>query len=386
MTQQQLLVWMAAVAAGAAAVWFAINSDWLQSGGLLLGAAGLGFGGMVGSIRAVRHDKPARELIAGDREWQGRLKLLGQAIEKTVIVEPGEAERAQPAAGARKRSQKVEATVFAPDACKASETFRVQVFFHAPADRDVAQTTAKSFDPTTGARARRPLSMRVARGQVLHVMLQADAPDILMTGSAPRIEWDGEPVSLDFLVQVNRKRGAMTAGFVAIVLVDGKPAGELAFTVAIARKSAARSALPAPADATVRRFEKMFLSYARKDLDTVRLIARALDLQEKDYFWDINGLQSGDEWRKELYRRIDEVDAFVLIWSQAAKDSKNVRDEVERALAVEQERKKLRLVFFPIEGPPPPGPWDIIAHRHIGDPVYYGAARSAQASGRAAAA
>jgi hypothetical protein len=42
-------------------------------------------------------------------------------------------------------------------------------------------------------------------------------------------------------------------------------------------------------------------------------------------------VEPGERWEKELYKRIDECDLFVLFWSNAAKRSKWVRKEIEYA-------------------------------------------------------
>ena len=280
-------------------------------------------------------------------------------------------------------SDQVDASVFAPPSVARGDVARVQVFLSKREQRDQARAIAQEQDPSAGRRAGKPLSVGLPRGAEVEVALVAldalgrEAFDI--DGARETLVWDGEPVSVDFFIEARAGAVMRHHRLAAILLRDGRPVGELRFTLQAteAEEQATPPALDL-ADADPEPYRNMFFSYAREDLDAVRLVARSYRLLEQDFFWDVDSLEPGTDWEAELKRRIDEADVFILFWSQAAHDSEWVKREVEMALANEAATGKPRFMPFPIDGPPPVTPWESIASRHIGDPLYYRVVRAAQ--------
>jgi hypothetical protein len=60
---------------------------------------------------------------------------------------------------------------------------------------------------------------------------------------------------------------------------------------------------------------KIFLSYAREDLDMVRWEAQTMQMLGHDVFLDVDSLRAGVEWPAALRDEIRAADRFILFWS-----------------------------------------------------------------------
>lgn len=92
-----------------------------------------------------------------------------------------------------------------------------------------------------------------------------------------------------------------------------------------------------------------------------------------EYFQDLLSLDPGARWEKELYRRIDDADLFLLFWSSAAKASEWVKREVlyalERKRGIEEKPPDILPVI--LEGPPVPEPPPELSDIHFNDRLIY---------------
>ena len=75
-------------------------------------------------------------------------------------------------------------------------------------------------------------------------------------------------------------------------------------------------------------------------------------------------LSPGDRWERELYRRIDDCDVFLLFWSSAASQSVWVGKEIAYALA---RKDGIAIQPVPIEGPPIVPPPESLQGLHFND-------------------
>jgi hypothetical protein len=98
-----------------------------------------------------------------------------------------------------------------------------------------------------------------------------------------------------------------------------------------------------------------------------------LRLACQEFFQDLLDLEPGERWEKELYKRIDECDLFVLFWSNAAKRSKWVRKEIEYAHRRKRGKDHSPPRIFPVilGTPPPPKPPPQLAHMYLNDYLIY---------------
>lgn len=79
---------------------------------------------------------------------------------------------------------------------------------------------------------------------------------------------------------------------------------------------------------------KIFLSYAREDLDMVRWEAQTMQMLGHDVFLDVDSLRAGVEWPAALRDEIRAADRFILFWSAFSARSDWVRTEYTAALEV----------------------------------------------------
>lgn len=106
---------------------------------------------------------------------------------------------------------------------------------------------------------------------------------------------------------------------------------------------------------------RIFLSYARDDLDAARNLAEELGQAGHDVWWDRH-LHAGSRFDREIEEALKSAEAVVVIWSSASLDSAWVKDEAAEA------RDSERLVPVAIGSAKPPlgfrqfhtidfGPW-----------------------------
>jgi adenylate cyclase len=92
---------------------------------------------------------------------------------------------------------------------------------------------------------------------------------------------------------------------------------------------------------------RVFLSYARDDVDAARKLAEGIGQAGHDVWWDSH-LHGGSRFAKEIDRALKDAEAVVVIWSEASLDSAWVQDEAAEA------RDSERLVPVAIGSAKPP--------------------------------
>jgi hypothetical protein len=79
-------------------------------------------------------------------------------------------------------------------------------------------------------------------------------------------------------------------------------------------------------------YQKIFVSYSRRDREVVEAYRFAQLALGNDVFVDTYSIRSGENWRAALAKAIDTADVFQLFWSKHSAASPNVRDEWDYAL------------------------------------------------------
>lgn len=74
---------------------------------------------------------------------------------------------------------------------------------------------------------------------------------------------------------------------------------------------------------------RVFLSYAREDSERVKSLAEALKANGCAIYWD-QDLVGGDDWRREIERRLSIAQCVVAVWSRNSTDSDWVKYEAAR--------------------------------------------------------
>jgi adenylate cyclase len=92
---------------------------------------------------------------------------------------------------------------------------------------------------------------------------------------------------------------------------------------------------------------KVFLSYAREDVETAKPLAECIGRAGHEVWWD-RQIQGGSRFASEIDRELKDAEAVVVLWTKAALDSAWVQDEAAEG------RDSGRLVPASLDGSRPP--------------------------------
>ncbi|MBX7495261.1 TIR domain-containing protein [Qipengyuania sp. 6B39] len=92
---------------------------------------------------------------------------------------------------------------------------------------------------------------------------------------------------------------------------------------------------------------KVFLSYARADVEAARKVVALLEGGGFDVWWD-GLIEGGATYQQKIEEALDSADCVVVLWSTSSVDSHWVRDEAESG------RERHRLVPLSLDGTMPP--------------------------------
>jgi adenylate cyclase len=92
---------------------------------------------------------------------------------------------------------------------------------------------------------------------------------------------------------------------------------------------------------------KVFLSYAREDVETAKPLAECIGRAGHEVWWD-RQIQGGSRFASEIDRELKDAEAVVVLWTKAALDSAWVQDEAAEG------RDTGRLVPASLDGSRPP--------------------------------
>lgn len=92
---------------------------------------------------------------------------------------------------------------------------------------------------------------------------------------------------------------------------------------------------------------EIFISYAQSDKDKVRPIARALEAEGFDVFWDPE-IPPGETWDNIIARELKSARCVIVAWSERSAESDWVKEEAEYG------KQKKALVPVQIDGAGPP--------------------------------
>lgn len=264
----------------------------------------------------------------------------------------------------------VDASLFAPARVPGESEFIVQVALHASdaeAER-LAAEIARAVDPEAERRAQAPLDAPLSEGDV--VELRLSAPGVEIEQPMRRAVWRGAPLVIAFVARF-ADPDAAGAIFRLQVILKGAPIG-----YAVARVMRVPADAPqtqtAAAPTRLERYRRAFLSYAHEDRLTVLRHNQLLSLVGIEVFQDITDIAPGEVWRHALTASIDQADLVLIYWSRHAAESAWVRMEVERALALREDRGGERPDIVPvILETPPPAPPPSFAALHFDDPMRF---------------
>ncbi|MDY0170350.1 MAG: toll/interleukin-1 receptor domain-containing protein [Thermoguttaceae bacterium] len=271
---------------------------------------------------------------------------------------------------ANQRREWVECGVFGPRAAPRGRSFLIQVFLYLPRDAERARILATEVDKGAQPHGRKTLEVQLARET--RPTIHLDIPGLDVDNPYQSLVWLGQPDSVQFAVHAPHELDVDSVIGRVTVWVEEIPIGCIRFKLEILAKSDGQQpSEPTHLGDDSRRYERVFLSYASKDRDEVLKRAQALKALRIKFFQDVLALNTGDDWKRSLFKYIDECDLFLLFWSAAAKESEWVLKEVRRAKQRRQTDPDRLPDIHPIVIPPPVDPPNELADLHFGDYLLY---------------
>jgi hypothetical protein len=209
---------------------------------------------------------------------------------------------------------------------------------------------------------------RLRHGTRVTVVLESDEAQF-SPASLTRI-WKGKQVRFKFRFKPIPGIAAKSLSLRASIQVQGVEIAHLKFSLKLEREQThpvvlgrkienplAKAKLDSQTSAI---YQKIFVSYSRRDREVVEAYRFAQLALGNDVFMDTYSIRSGEDWRAALARAIDTADVFQLFWSKDSAASTNVRDEWDYALTYKCPQTHcvdfIRPVFWvePMPVPPPP--------------------------------
>jgi hypothetical protein len=197
-------------------------------------------------------------------------------------------------------------------------------------------------------------STRIPPGTL--ITFKPNIPDIFANPPQQEVVWveDYHKVSFKIRYIGNKEDGTTCSGFVD-VFANGMLIGNIPVSLAVNSKSDSVGELN-PVLSLGSSFNRIFASYARKDIVIVHACKEAYNMLGIHLFIDRDDLLSGQDWNLVIQNTIRGYDLFQLYWSQAAADSKNVESEWRLALQVSPNRNNnfIRPLYWQVPNPPIP--------------------------------
>ena len=223
-------------------------------------------------------------------------------------------------------AQDVYSSVFAPAEVKPKSHLLIQVYLHLLDEADKVQALAREAQADAQRRDYMPLQCQLKPGD--RVVLSATIMgETTLYAENRTLVWRGSftKCAFDFFVPAEIDVDELSC--MVQVTINEAIIGEMRFITRIV--DTPHKVHP---QVMSRRYNKIFISYAHKDYERVRFIARAYQAQGVDYFFDRDYLRAGDVYPQVIRDYIDSADLFILCWSENAAHSDYVDKERRQAL------------------------------------------------------
>lgn len=251
-------------------------------------------------------------------------------------------------------------SVFAPTWARPGQRmFSVTVALHTPEQAPAVEQRAMARDADASNRGTSELEARLREGDNVRIELDGDGGNVEVP--VRDVVWDArahERGRIEFFFRMSLPEQLGSLHPTVSVYVNGAPVGFVRFEIEI--KDGPIRVIPVRRGTTSYLHQMAFISYASEDREQALRMAQTLKIQETPCFLDILDLDPGVRWERELYRRIDECDLFILMWSDSARRSEWVIREAEYALECQERKEKvnqrMKIAPYVLEGPPHPPP------------------------------
>jgi hypothetical protein len=233
-------------------------------------------------------------------------------------------------------SDEVHSTVFAPSVAAPGDGVIVQVFAHLAVQAESLQAMATDCDEDARERGSEMLEGRIERGKKLSFSLEM--PDLQIAQPTKSLVWKGEADSVRFNVKVPKDCAPRNINGTVYVSYENAPVAEIVFKLKVVAAAAPQTEAASVATAPPQQFIKYkhaYISYFSKDRKRVLMVLQGMkagmEWAGMTYFMD-KDINSGEYWNDVIQQNLDKSDVVVIFWSTAAKESVEVRKEIEYAL------------------------------------------------------
>lgn len=209
---------------------------------------------------------------------------------------------------------------------------------------------------------RAPKPTRIVSGTPIAARISLD--DERLSPDAQIKIWNGKWLRFAFSVTIDESLVGKELKGCIYFEVFGIEVATLPISVLVATDNQLGSVQPNPLTlakqniVSTKMYQKIFVSYSRKDMVVVDLYRQAQLALGNDVFVDRYSLRSGEDWQAGLAKGIDEADVFQLFWSDNSSASPNVKHEWTYALEYKCKNGTgdgfIRPVFWrqPLSSPP----------------------------------
>jgi hypothetical protein len=254
-------------------------------------------------------------------------------------------------------------SAFYPKEVQAEQRYGVYIYAHAESMLAKITEDAQKFKEELGGNIPKPriakTSKALAHGTKITVLLESDElefePDMLTK------KWHGDWTRYEFEFRPKTELTDETAFVRASIMVMGFEIAKIKFAIDIvapqmqAMRSPSADELPTNPFAlakmqstTTGGYDKIFISYSRKD----KMIAEAFKIIQEaagnDVFFDVDDIRTGEDWQAAIARAIDEADYLQLFWSEHSANSEWCGYEWEYTLNYRCKDNKCREFIRPV--------------------------------------
>lgn len=292
------------------------------------GLAGI-TGALAGST-STSSDEAKEKLLECDKELEAKMAQALMCIKQIEDFKQQKSNLEKELAVLEEQNKynEVYSSIFAPAEVKRKSHLQVQVYLHLYEESEKVKSLAKESDKNAERRDYIPLSLKLKKGDKVDVEFNVYGETRLMS-ERKSIIWQGSFSKYSFNYFVPKNLDVDELSCEANIFVNGAMIGEMRFLTQIVEVP--RNLNP---EILSKAFKKIFISYAHKDFDKVKFMAKAYKAQGVDYFFDRDYLKAGDIYPKKIKDYIDTSDLFILCWSQNAAESEYVEKEKLQALSL----------------------------------------------------
>ncbi len=226
-----------------------------------------------------------------------------------------------------RKTYDVFSSIFAPAEVKPNSHMLVQVYLHLLEETEKVKSLAQESQKDAQRRDYIPLQCKLKKGDKVDVLLNVYGESLLMSDKKSMV-WQGSFTKCTFDYRVPKDINVDELSCKAILAVGGVPVGEMNFITQIVVDK------PRNLNTEIKahNYSKVFISYAHKDEQAVKFLAKGLEVMKVDHFFDRKYLKAGDIFPQVIEDYINSADLFVLCWSENASQSEYVKKEYTQAL------------------------------------------------------